>query len=214
VATISVPSRGLHLDWASYEAAKFATTHWHYAGTVPPGKTVKVGVWEDGRFRGVVIFSYGAVHNIGSPYGLKQVEVCELVRVALDEHRTPTTRIVAIAIRKLRQLCPGIRLIVSYADEAQGHLGKIYQAGGWIYTGHLDRRYLKVNGKVIHPRTLGSRYGKGGQAIEWIRRNLDPMAVYVRAGRKHKYLMPLDAAMRRQLAPLAKPFPKQLAVEA
>lgn len=31
----------------------------------------------------------------------------------------------------------------------------------------------------------------------------------VAAGDKHKYLMPLDAAMREQIAPLAKPYPKR-----
>jgi hypothetical protein len=31
----------------------------------------------------------------------------------------------------------------------------------------------------------------------------------VKAGDKHKYLMPLDEAMRAQIAPLAKPYPKR-----
>ena len=29
----------------------------------------------------------------------------------------------------------GLKFLVSYADPAQGHLGTIYQATGWVYTG-------------------------------------------------------------------------------
>ena len=40
----------LKVDWCSYEAAKYAVMHWHYSKTMPAGKTVKLGVWENGRF--------------------------------------------------------------------------------------------------------------------------------------------------------------------
>jgi hypothetical protein len=49
----------LVVNWATYEAAKYACLNWHYSGTVPVGKLVKVGAWEDGKFIGVVIFSCG-----------------------------------------------------------------------------------------------------------------------------------------------------------
>lgn len=199
----------LKLDWCSHEAAKYACEKWHYSRCVPKSKLAKVGAWEDGRFIGVVMFGYGATPELRKPYSLNQEEVCELVRVALSEHNAPTSRIVAIAIRFLKKSMPGVRLIVSFADSGRGHHGGIYQAGGWIYTGESVGRMIKTNGRTEHPRTLGLRYGIGGQSLPWLRKHVDPRAEVIPAAPKYRYLMPLDPDMRARILPLAKPYPKR-----
>lgn len=201
----------LRLDWCSHEAAKYAVEHWHYSETLPAGKLSKVGAWEDGRFVGCVLFSRGAAQHIGTPYGLNQTQVCELTRVALSAHKTQTSRIIAIAIRLLHKLSPGLRLIVSFADTKQGHHGGIYQAGGWVYVGSEAYHMIYVQGKIRHPKTCHSLYGSRGQGIPWLRANIDPNARRIEGEPKHKYLYPLDKAMREQIAPLAKPYPKRAA---
>ena len=125
----------LKCAWASHEAAKWACEHWHYSKCLPAGKLFKVGAWEDGRYIGVVIFSRGATQNIGKPYGLEQTECVELTRIALRDHRHFVSEIMMQALRKLKETNPGLRLVVSYADPAQGHNGGIYQATNWVYTG-------------------------------------------------------------------------------
>lgn len=200
----------LRVDWASHDAAKFATSRWHYSRSMPGAKIVKVGAWENDAFIGVVLFSLGATPEIGSLYGLTQQHVCELTRVALAPgHRTPVSRILAIAIRMLRRQSPGLRLIVSFADTAQGHHGGIYQAGGWIYLGEALTHSIRLHGAAVHPRSLGSRYGTGGQSIPWLRANVDPTAERITTPAKHRYVMPLDDAMRAQIAPRALPYPKR-----
>ncbi|MFZ8899831.1 MAG: hypothetical protein ACO20X_14970 [Alphaproteobacteria bacterium] len=73
----------LKIDWASYKAAKYACENWHYSGLMPSfGKSVKIGVWENGDFKGVVVFGRGANKHLLTPYGLSQDEGCELVRIA------------------------------------------------------------------------------------------------------------------------------------
>lgn len=198
----------LKLDWCSAEAARYACLNWHYSRKVPVFKLVRVGVWEQGRFVGCVLFGSGATPEIGTPFGLKQTEVCELVRVALDKHAAPVSRIVAIAVRMLRKQSPGLRLIVSFADQGQGHVGGIYKAGGWLYLGHFTHHTFRVNGETVHPKTLHSRYGKGGQSIPWLRANVDPNAARIVTPPKHKYVMPLDDATRVKLAPVVKPYPR------
>ncbi len=186
----------LKLDWCGHEAAKFACTHWHYSRSIPKSKMVRVGVWEDGVFIGCVIFSYGATPQIGKPYNLKMQEICELTRIALNKHKAPVSRIMAIAIKMLKKLCPGIRLIVSYADLDQDHHGGIYQATNWIYVGRTKPDcYLKVKGIVEHRKTIYDRYGC--QSLEWIRKHVDPGAQRIADAGKHKYLMPLDSVMAR-----------------
>lgn len=198
----------LRIDWATHAAAKYACENWHYSRAIPSA-SVKIGAWENGKFVGVVIFGRGAASEIGSPYDLPQDQICELVRVALRDHVTPTSRIMAIALRFLKTSNPGLRLVVSFADTAQGHHGGIYQAGGWIYEGTKKYHAYRVNGKIVHPKTLHSKYGKGGQSVTWLRKNVDCHAERVIGQGKHKYLMPLDEEMRARIMPLAKPYPKR-----
>ena len=200
----------LKLDWCSHEAAKYAVEHWHYSRRMPKSKMVRVGAWENEKYIGCVIFSYGATPQIGSPYNLTQFEVCELTRVALAEHETPTSRIVAGAIRMLRKQSPGIRLIVSFADGEQNHIGIIYQATNWIYAGTTKpgRVGFVINGIKRHTRTIGSMPG-GIQSLLWVREHLDRDATEWNGVEKYRYLFPLDDAMRKQIEPLRKPYPKR-----
>lgn len=96
---------------------------------------------------------------------------------------------------------------MSYADTKEGHHGGIYQAGNWIYEGSKTDSNQKINGIVLHRRTVYSRYGR--HDLEWIKDNIDPNAEWVNMPPKHKYLYPLDRAMRRQIESLAKPYPKR-----
>lgn len=111
----------LEVNWCGYDAAKYACENFHYSKSVPAGKLVKIGAWEDGKFIGAVLFGRGANKSIGSPYGLSQTECCELVRVALTKHVSFVSEILSKAIKLLRQASPGLRLIVSYADIEQNH---------------------------------------------------------------------------------------------
>lgn len=197
----------LRLDWCTYEAARYACLHWHYSRSMPACKTVKIGVWEDESFRGVVIFSLGACLNIAKPYGLTQNECCELTRVALRGHKTPVSRIISIALKMLKKQSPGLRLVISYADENQDHLGKIYQAGNWIYVGECStERGIKIHGKLRHRRTLNKRYGTTD--IKYLRQNIDPHAKTIKGKPKHKYLMPLGPKIKKEIESLGIPYPK------
>lgn len=198
----------LRCDWATAEAARYACIHWHYSKSVPAGKMVRVGVWERATFVGVVLFSRGANNNIGRPYRLTQLQICELTRVALSAHETPVSRIMAIAVRFLVRQSPDLRCILSYADPAQGHHGGIYQAGNWLYVGHSTAtRHLIVNGAPMHMRTASSAFGTASpQQIT----ALTGAPARWDVGRwKYTYLLPLDNAMRAQLAPLALPYPRR-----
>jgi len=195
----------LKIDWCTHEAARYAVENWHYSKRMPMPPFVRVGAWEDGKFIGCVLFARGANQNLGKPYGLTQTECTELVRVALTKHRSEVSRVVAIAIRFLRKHSPGLRLLVSYADPAEGHHGGIYQAGGWLYCGRSEQatQYLH-EGRWKHSREVTS--GAFGQA----RTVKDHRALQSRTmPGKHRYLFPLDAAMAAQIAPLSKPYPKR-----
>ena len=127
----------LKIDWATHEAAKFAVEKWHYSRCIPKSKLAKFGVWEDGKYIGAVIYGVGATADLVKRYGLEPIQGCELVRVALTSHKTEVSRIVAITLKLLKAKFSGLRLVVSFADPAQGHHGGIYQAGGVVVYGWL-----------------------------------------------------------------------------
>jgi len=201
----------LRLDWCSHEAAKYAVEHWHYSRRMPKGKLVRIGVWEDERFVGVVIFGTGANNRIGDPYSLTGEQVCELVRIALCRHRQPVSRIIRVAVGMLRRIAPGLRLVVSYADMEQGHHGGIYQASNWVYVGQTEDRtaYENQAGKRVHWKQVGATnatvYDGRWRMKKYARESLR----VVKIPPKHKYLMPLDDAMRKQILPLSRPYPKR-----
>jgi hypothetical protein len=203
----------LKIDWATHEAAKFACVNWHYSKTVPVGKLVKIGVWENDKFIGVVIFSPGAagVGRIGPSLGMPTTAVAELQRVALTSHQSPVSRIIKIAMLFLKNSNPGLRLLVSYADLTQGHHGGIYQATNWVYVGRSSATpdWYNKAGKKVHDRNVTvtgyskhlGKYSKGEKIADCVK--------VPREG-KHKYLMPLDKDMSAKIAPLAKPYPKRV----
>lgn len=197
----------LHLDWATHQSAKYAVEHWHYSKCMPAGKLVKIGVWEDKQFIGVVMFGLGANNNMGKSYGLEIIQAGELVRVALKNHKTPVSKIISISLKMLNKKCPKLRLIVSYADSNQGHIGSIYQAGNWIYDGFNEERKLKIKNKIIHNRTLSSNYGTC--SLQKLKK-LFPDISRVKTKKKYRYLMPLNKQMRKQIEPLSKPYPKRM----
>jgi hypothetical protein len=129
---------------------------------MPAGKLVKIGVWEHNRYVGVVIYGRGANQYLPKHLGVKVTECCELVRVALNKHKTPTTKIISISLKMLQKSNPGIKIVYSYADITnQNHKGIIYKAGNWEYHGIRRSKggHFMVNGKLIHNRSLNSKYG-------------------------------------------------------
>lgn len=200
----------LRLDWCSYKAAKYACEKWHYTNSLPTPPYNFVGVWENQKFIGVVIFSRGASDSLGKPYGLMSDEICELTRVALTSHSTPVSRVVAIALKFLKQQNPGLKLCVSYADPNNGHHGGIYQAGNWIYSGKTspDAKYKDKTGKVWHSRQV-SASGVKKQYGEFRKVPKISECIKIPIDGKHRYLYPLTPEMRAKIEPLRKPYPKR-----
>jgi len=201
----------LRLDWCSHAAAKYAVEHWHYSRTMPASisKPVKIGVWEDGSFIGAAIFTTGSSSKLVSPYGIANRQGCELQRVALTVHRSSVTRIVAVAMKMIHRAYPQLRLVVSFADPGEAHVGTIYQAGNWIYSGMSapSQRYFDRMGIQRHSRNVKARaYCDKAGVVNYARS--DMVRVEMLPG-KHRYLYPLDAAMRAQIEPLRKPYPKR-----
>jgi hypothetical protein len=201
----------LNVDFCSYEAAKYAVLKWHYSKCMPSPPHLKFGIWENNIFIGSIIYSRGASSNIGKPYNLLQTQVCELTRIALNNHKTFVSKLISMTISIIKNKYENIQLIISYADYNQNHLGKIYQATNFIYTGMTSEtyEYYDTNGKKYHSRQISEK----GYNIQFgnIRKCKKPSElIKTKSKGKFRYLMPLNKKIRRQIIKLSKPYPKEL----
>lgn len=189
----------LKIDFVSHDVYKAAIRRWYYRPDVPVGKLVRLGVWEDDRFVGVVSFGPGSSSTLGQRFGCTPLESCELNRIALSsEHKTEVSRIIRIAVLMLRKQSPGIKVIVTFADPQAGHHGGVYQGAGWIYTGKTadDRRYL-YRGEWLHSRSVrasGSVIRPGGKRVRCPRPE-DCDRVEIVPG-KHRYVLALTPEVK------------------
>lgn len=207
----------MNLTRATYKAVRYACLHFHYAKAVPVSPLAYNVFNDDGEWCGVIVYSYGANNNIGTQYNLKQGEIVELVRVALNGKQEHTSQAVSMSLKQLHKDAPCVRLVVSYADKDQNHLGTIYQATNWLYVGDVmnkqhDSSWI-VNGKRYHGRIISEwvkKHGglKGLTRAEFIRKYYDINATPFVTNGKRKYLMPLDKRVKKQIIKHIKPYPK------
>ena len=89
-------------------------------------------------------------------------------------------------MRSLKQNT-SIKFLVSYADPSEGHVGTIYQATGWLYTGlsQATPKYDLGGGKVHHSRSLGQAYG--ARSVRHFQAKNVPIKV-VPQSPKHRYV--------------------------
>jgi hypothetical protein len=78
----------------------------------------------------------------------------------------------------------GKEIIVSYAEIQQGHLGIVYQATNWIYTGlSAKRTNWNIEGNNSHSQTLADRYSS-----KELKQMLGDSFTLVDRPRKHRYV--------------------------
>lgn len=148
----------LKIAQCTHEAAKFACVNYHYSKRIPVNKLNHFGVWENGKFVGVIIYGMGASATLHQSLGVERFQSCELVRIALTKHETPVSRIISISLRLLKKANPKLRVVASFADTDQNHHGGVYQASNWTFTGksaQVTEYYF--NGKWRHATDVYKR---------------------------------------------------------
>jgi len=197
----------MRLEKASHKAIKYACENFHYAKSVPVNTTGFSVFNNSDEWCGVVLFGRGANNNLPKMFNLSSGQVIELVRMALNGKHCTTSKVLSLAIRLISKQIPLCKLLVSYADGNEGHLGVIYQATNWIYTGDSKLDLLMVNGKKIHRKSIYSKYGynsvdrlnANGIKAEWIKGEV-----------KRRYVYPLDKSLIPLCKSLSKPYPKKI----
>ncbi len=155
----------------------------HYAKRIPQ-IMFAFGLYEENQLIGVVTYGIPASPALcmgicGKEYADK---VLELNRVCLmNNDKNQASFLVANSIK----LLPKPTIIVSYADTGKGHVGYVYQATNFLYTGlSANRVDWTVKGlEHKHSKTLSD-----GMTLESIKEKYGDDFYYTERSRKHRYI--------------------------
>lgn len=134
----------------------------HYLQRVP-SIVAYYGLYRKELLVGIITFGIPP-----SPYLMKicgeeyKASVLELNRLwCYDESpRNSESFLISNAIKLLKKDKPDIKILVSFADTREGHLGYIYQASNWHFTGWSipGGGSILIDGKEYHPKNLNNKY--------------------------------------------------------
>lgn len=191
----------------NYETAARMVETYHYAHRVP-SIVVAVGMFVDGMIAGTLTY--------GMPSSSKtKIAVCgedhsdiviELNRLYI--HGWCGRNSESWLIGQSFDLLPSPSILVSFADIGQCHLGYIYQATNWIYTGLSDDSgafsRIEVNGTE---RTSKSFYDELGTQSKEVILKRYPDAIFHEYTRKHRYVYFLGNKRQRRILRQALKWP-------
>jgi hypothetical protein len=155
----------------------------HYAKRIPQ-IMFAYGLYEDNCLVGIITYGIPASPALcmgicGKEYSDK---VLELNRVCLmNNTKNQASFLVANSIK----LLPKPTIVVSYADTGVGHVGYVYQATNFLYTGlSANRVDWTVKGlEHKHSKTLSD-----GMTLESIKEKYGDDFYYTERTRKHRYI--------------------------
>lgn len=101
-----------------------------------PSISFAFGLAYDGLFEGVITIGVPASRHLQKSLCPSNPDLAlELNRLWVNDYLPPNTESWFIS-RALKLMPP--RIICSYADTAQGHIGYVYRASNWFYHGYTD----------------------------------------------------------------------------
>ena len=170
----------------------------HYARRMPQ-VSYAFGLYIDHWLQGVCTYGTGNNYMVIEHPPVPGNPTLELNRLFTeDDCAIPLSAFVAKTLR----LLPTPHTILSYADPSKGHVGTIYQALGWIYTGLSEATVIyELEGVEYHARSIADMFGTNKAGL------LPPEVSILPGVRKHRYVKLLGKAS----APLkweAQPYPK------
>lgn len=158
----------------------------------------------EGSLQGVVI--YGVPASVPLVKGVLGNEnrhlIGELTRLWVDDSapRNGESYLISRSIRHC-----GFSVVVSFADTSEGHLGIVYQASNWFYTGlsskHKDWQLIGHEGR--HSRHTWDQWG----GIEGAKKSIPERMKQVERPRKHRYIYINAKGARRKALLSALKYP-------
>jgi hypothetical protein len=189
-------------------AAKKIIIQNHYLHSFPGCTKLCFGAFMDNRLLGAITFGAGPANAFRLVEGSSIDDCLTLTRLWLSPElpKNSESRIIAISIRYLKKYTK-LKFLVTYADPVQGHVGTIYQATGWLYTGLSEAtpKFDVGDGIARHSRSFS--HALGSHSLKYLSDcGLDIKVIPQLP--KHRYIYLLDQSLRSSLHTQILPYPK------
>ena len=176
---------------------------------MPGGTQLTFGVFAREYLRGAITIGVGPKNAHSLVEGAEPSDCATLSRLWLADElpSNSESRVIGYLLRALKR-DTDLKFLISYADPSQGHMGTIYQATNWLYTGRSGAMPLYDLGDGIprHSRSLAQTYGTHSK------KNFEANGIDVRTipqEAKHRYLIFLDQSWRSRLRVPTLAYPKK-----
>jgi len=159
----------------------------HYAHRVCP-ISYAFGIFRDDNLIGII--TYGTPVSSSLRMGICGIKwsdsVIELNRLCCENTKNIASKLVGESLR----LLPKPSIVVSFADIGQGHVGYIYQATNFIYTGLSAKRTdWKIKGmESLHGATIADMSRGKENRAKYMREKFGDDFYLKERDRKHRYL--------------------------
>ena len=184
----------------------------HYARRLCPVSQA-FGAYENGELVGVITYGTPVASTLRAGLCGKEWadKVLELNRLCCESVPNLASQLVSKSLK----LLPRPSVVVSFADIAQGHVGYVYQATNWLYTGLSAKRTdWRVKGlEHLHGATIADKSRGAKSRVEWMRETYGNDFYLEDRPRKHRYVHFIGnktqrKAMRKALRYPVEPYPK------
>jgi hypothetical protein len=170
----------------------------HYAKRIPP-ISYAFGIYKDCQLVGVV--TYGTPVSSSLRIGVCGEQwmdnVIELNRLCCNNEKNVASMLVGRSL----QMLPKPTIVVSYADTEQGHVGYVYQATNFVYTGLSAKR---TDGKLkgmehLHGATVADMSRGQENRAQWMRDKFGEDFYLQDRSRKHRYVYFVGSQSQKKL---------------
>lgn len=178
----------------SAKAIRPLISKYHYSKTMPDSTLYCFAGYFGEQIAGVVSFGMGVGKNQYTAIlpSIKQGEYCELTRLWSPDGMPKNTESKLISM-SIKMLPKEIKLVVSFADPSRNHMGTIYQATNFLYTGTSNggKMLVTADGTEKHPRLLGIYRMRHEKYKETPTDELMKILgyIYTESAKKHRYIM-------------------------
>jgi hypothetical protein len=181
----------------------------HYLHSFPGGTKLNFGIFYQSILKGAITLGVGPFLGYGLVDRATPEDCITLTRLWLADNlpRNSESHVIGILLRSLQKET-SLKFVLAYSDPAAGHLGTIYQATNWIYTGLSSAAplYDIGDGTLHHSRSLA--HGLGTHSIRYLTsQGINVKTVPQMA--KHRYIYFLDDSWQSRLTVPVLPYPKK-----
>ena len=183
----------------------------HYSKVMPRLTKHYLGIYDGTTLAGVLTLGWGTqpLQTIRKLFPtLVTKDYYEIGKMCMDEDY-PTnseTQMLSAVLKWIKQNCPELKLLYTWADGIVGKAGYVYQAFNFLYGGYIwTDIYIGEDGEKLHPR---SSRGLLRENARWLGR--DKLFWMTPDFLKHKGIQRIKGKQFRYVLPLSKLYRKLL----